>query len=98
MTIAESSKPTLLFETGLPVRYYLPQTHVRMDLLTPTETLTHCPYKGEAGYWSLRVGDDIRADVAWSYRRPLRESQRIAGLVSFYTEKVDLYVDGVRQA
>ena len=98
VTIAESSKPTLLFETGLPVRYYLPQTHVRMDLLTPTETVTHCPYKGEAGYWSLRVGDDIRADVAWSYRTPLLESQKIAGLVSFYTEKVDLYVDGVRQA
>ena len=59
VTIAETAKPTLLFETGLPVRYYLPKTHVRMDLLTPTESASHCPYKGEAEYWSLRVGDDV---------------------------------------
>jgi uncharacterized protein (DUF427 family) len=95
VTIAESSKPTLLFETGLPVRYYLPKTHVRMDLLTPTETETHCPYKGQAEYWSVRAGDVLHRDRAWSYPTPLPESQRIAGLVSFYNEKVDLYVDGV---
>ena len=54
VTIAETTKPTLLFETGLPVRYYLPKTHVRMDLLTPTESVSHCPYKGDAEYWSIR--------------------------------------------
>jgi uncharacterized protein (DUF427 family) len=97
VTIAETSKPTLLFETGLPVRYYLPKTHVRMELLTPTNTETHCPYKGQAEYWSVRGGDTIHEDLAWSYRAPLPESQRIAGLISFYNEKVDLYVDGVLQ-
>jgi uncharacterized protein (DUF427 family) len=98
VTIAETTKPTLLFETGLPVRYYLPKTHVRMDLLTPTESESHCPYKGDAEYWSILAGERLHADLAWSYRTPLPESQKIAGLISFYTEKVDLYVDGVKQA
>ena len=98
VTIAETAKPTLLFETGLRTRYYVPRTHVRMDLLTPSETLSHCPYKGQAEYWSLRVGDEVRPDVAWSYRTPLPESQKVAGLVSFYDDKVDLYVEGMRQA
>jgi uncharacterized protein (DUF427 family) len=97
VTIAESSSPWLLFETGLPVRYYLPKTHVRMDLLTPTDTVTHCPYKGQAEYWSVRTRETVYEDLAWSYRTPLPESQRIAGLVSFYNDKVDLYVDGVLQ-
>ena len=51
VTIAESASPRLLFETGLPVRYYLPKPHVRLDLLTRTDTATHCPYKGRAEYW-----------------------------------------------
>jgi uncharacterized protein (DUF427 family) len=94
VTVAESTKPTLLFETGLPVRYYLPKTDVRMGLLAPTETSSHCPYKGQADYWSLSLGETNVQDVAWSYRTPLPESQKIAGLVCFYPEKVDLYVDG----
>ena len=97
VTVAESAKPTLLFETGLPVRYYLPKTHVRMDLLTPTERESHCPYKGQAEWWSVRVGEAVHDDLAWSYPTPLPESQKIAGLVAFYDEKVDLYVDGVLQ-
>ena len=97
LTIAETTKPTLLFETGLPTRYYLPKTHVRMDLLTPTETATHCPYKGQAAYWSVRIGDELVPGVAWSYPTPLPESQKIAGLICFYPDKVDLYVDGIKQ-
>src|ERR671935_2580330 len=65
-TIAESTSPRLLFETGLPVRYYLPKTHVRMDLLTSTDTESHCPYKGQAEYWSVRAGDVVHLDLAWS--------------------------------
>jgi uncharacterized protein (DUF427 family) len=91
-TLAETVKPTLLFETGHPVRYYLPKTDVRMDLLTPSDRVTRCPYKGQAEYWSLRDAD--RPDVAWSYRMPLPESQKIAGLICFYPDKVDIYVDG----
>ena len=92
VTVADSASPTLLFETGLPVRYYLPKTDVRMDLLTPTETASRCPYKGQASYWSLVLDETLVQDVAWSYRTPLPESQSIAGLVCFYAEKV--YVDG----
>jgi uncharacterized protein (DUF427 family) len=97
VTVAESTSPRLLFETGLPVRYYLPKTHVRMDLLTACDSASHCPYKGQAEYWSVRAGDTIHQDLAWSYRTPLPESQKIAGLVAFYNEKADIYVDGVLQ-
>ena len=93
--IADTHKPTLLFETGLPTRFYLPRTHVRMDLLEPSDTVSHCPYKGDAEYWSLRAAGVV--DVAWSYRTPLPESQKIAGLISFYREKVELCVDGIGQ-
>jgi uncharacterized protein (DUF427 family) len=97
VTVAESTSPRLLFETGLPVRYYLPKTHVRMNLLTPSDRVTHCPYKGDAQHWSVRVGDSLHADLAWAYRTPLPESQKIAGLIAFYNEKVDIHVDAVLQ-
>jgi uncharacterized protein (DUF427 family) len=97
VTVGESSNARLLFETGLPVRYYLPKTHVRMDLLEPTESKSHCPYKGEAGYWAVRVNGTAHQDLAWSYPTPLPESEGIAGLVCFYDEKVDVFVDGVQQ-
>jgi uncharacterized protein (DUF427 family) len=90
LTIAESASPRLLFETGLPVRYYLPKTHVRMDLLMPTDTVTHCSYKGQAEYWSVRAGDQVHEALGWSYPTPLPESQKTVGLVAFYNEKVDL--------
>jgi uncharacterized protein (DUF427 family) len=95
LTVAESSCPRLLFETGLVVRYYLPKPHVRMDLMQLSEKVTHCPYKGRAESWSLRVGDQVHENVAWCYPTPLPESQKIAGLMAFYNEKVDLFIDGV---
>lgn len=97
VTVAESMSPRLLFETGLPVRHYLPKTHVRTDLLTPTDLETHCPYKGRARYWSLRTPGGVHRDLAWSYPAPLPESQRIAGLVCFFDERVDVHIDGVLQ-
>jgi uncharacterized protein (DUF427 family) len=96
-TVAESSSPRILFETGLPPRYYLPKPHVRLDLLVPSSTVTHCPYKGAAAYWSVRTPDGLRPDLAWSYATPLPESQKIVGLVAFHDEKVDVHVDGVLQ-
>jgi uncharacterized protein (DUF427 family) len=68
-------------------------THVRIDLLAPSDTVTHCPYKGQAENWSVGV----HAEFAWSYRAPFPASQEIAGLIAFYNEKVDIYVDGVLQ-
>jgi uncharacterized protein (DUF427 family) len=93
--VADSVRPTILYETGLPPRYYLPQLDVRMDLLTPTDTSTGCPYKGWANYWSVTVGGTTHDDLVWGYRTPLPESEAIAGLVCFYNEKVDLEIDGV---
>jgi uncharacterized protein (DUF427 family) len=98
VTIAQSHSPRPLFETGLPVRWYLPKPHVRLDLLELSETVTHCPYKGQAETWSVRIGERLYEDVAWSYPTPLPESEKIAGLIAFYEKKVELLVDGVRAA
>jgi len=97
VTVAESRQPRILFETGLPARYYIPLTEVRMDLLRPSATESHCPYKGTAGYWSVDTGKGAHTDVVWIYRTPLPESQKIAGLACFYNEKIDLYLDGELQ-
>ena len=94
--VADSTSPRLLFETGLPTRYYFPKTDVRMDLLRHTDASTDCPYKGTAEYWSIEVNGREHPDLAWSYKAPFAESQKIAGLIAFYNEKVDLIVDGVR--
>ncbi|MEV6429898.1 DUF427 domain-containing protein [Nocardia sp. NPDC051463] len=93
VTVADSRSPRILFETGLPPRYYLPLTDVRMDLLRPSQTHSSCPYKGTADYWNIRVGDKEYADLVWGYRTPLPESLKIAGLACFYNEKVDIYLD-----
>jgi len=97
VTLADSDRPRILFETGLPPRYYLPLTDLRMDLLRPSESASHCPYKGTASYWSVDTGRAEHRDIVWMYRFPLPESQKIAGLACCYNEKVDLYVDGERQ-
>jgi uncharacterized protein (DUF427 family) len=97
ITVAESRRPRILFETGLPPRFYLPLTDVRMDLLQPSEKSTHCPYKGTAGYWSVDTGQQVHSDLVWIYRYPVPESQKIAGLACFYNERVDLYLDGELQ-
>jgi uncharacterized protein (DUF427 family) len=95
--VADSHQPSLLFETGLPVRYYLPRGDIRMELFEPTSTHTQCPYKGTASYWTLRTKDRVLEDVAWSYPDPLPESGRAAGLIAFYDDRVEIEVDGVVQ-
>jgi uncharacterized protein (DUF427 family) len=95
--LAASERPTLLFETGLPTRFYFPPADVRFDLLVPTDHVTACPYKGTARYWSARVGDHVHENVAWAYDDPLPESRRVAGLVAFYPDRVHLVVDGEHQ-
>ena len=92
--LARSTHAHALYETGLPPRWYVPRVDVRMDLLIPSATVTHCPYKGTTVHFSARVGDEVTPDVAWSYPTPLPESERVAGLVSFYDDKVTVTVDG----
>jgi uncharacterized protein (DUF427 family) len=94
VTVADTTHASFLYETGLPPRQYIPKTDVRMDLLTPTEKKTECPYKGTARYWSLTVGGKTYDDILWGYDAPLPESQKITGLVCFYNEKVDVHIDG----
>jgi uncharacterized protein (DUF427 family) len=97
-TVADTRRPSLLFETGLPTRYYIPRADVRMDLLVPSDAHTQCPYKGIASYYSIRVGDRLARDLAWTYRFPIPECPRIEDLVCFYNEQVDaIVVDGEEQ-
>ena len=97
VTVADSTNGSFLYETGLPTRFYLPKTDVRMDLLTPTDLATACPYKGTARYWDVTVDGTTHENIVWSYDSPLPESQKIVGMISFYNEKVDIYVDEVVQ-
>jgi uncharacterized protein (DUF427 family) len=97
VTVADSRQPRILFETGLPPRYYLPLTDLRVDLLRPSDAASHCPYKGTASYWSVDTGRAEHRDIVWMYRFPLPESQKVAGLACFYNERVDIYLDGERQ-
>ena len=96
--VAESDRPVLLEETGLPTRYYLPREDVRMELLRPTTRETTCPFKGQASYWSLQLGGEVHDDIVWSYEAPIPEAEGITGLLCFYNERVDLAVDGESQA
>jgi uncharacterized protein (DUF427 family) len=99
VTLADSRSPVIVFETGLPPRYYLPRTNVAFEHLETSPTQTACPYKGTtSGYWTAVVHGRRTSDVAWTYEFPTRELLPIAGLIAFYNEKVDLSVDGVVQA
>jgi uncharacterized protein (DUF427 family) len=96
--LADTHSPVLLFETGLPTRYYIDRTDVSFDSLSHTDTETLCPYKGTTSeYWSVNVGGDVHPDLAWSYHYPLPAVSAIAGLIAFYDEKVDVVVDGAPQ-
>jgi uncharacterized protein (DUF427 family) len=93
--VAETRRPYLLFETGLPTRYYIPPEDVRMELLEPSPAHTECPYKGSAVYWNVHIGDKIHRNIVWGYPDPIPEAPKIKGLLSFYNEKLDIYVDDV---
>jgi uncharacterized protein (DUF427 family) len=96
VVLADTGSPVLLFETGLPTRYYIDPTDIAFEHLEPSPTQTVCPYKGTtSGYWSVRVGDALHADLAWTYHYPVPAVGQIAGLVAFYNEKLDIAVDGV---
>jgi uncharacterized protein (DUF427 family) len=95
VVLADASSSVMVFETGLPTRYYLSRTDVDFAHLVPTDTVTACPYKGTtSGYWSVRVGDTVRPDLAWSYDFPTRQLLPIAGMIAFYNEQVDITLDG----
>ena len=88
--VGDVSDPTLP-TTSIPE---LPD-HVRLDLLTGSETSTGCPYKGFARYWGADIAGNLHPDIAWSYATPLPESTGVAGLICFYDERVEIEIDGV---
>jgi uncharacterized protein (DUF427 family) len=88
--LAESASPSLVFETNLPTRFYLPREDVRVEL-RPSELHTYCAYKGEASYWSV----DGEEDLVWEYKAPLPDAAGLEGHVAFYDDRVDVIVDGV---
>jgi uncharacterized protein (DUF427 family) len=94
--LAESSEPTLVFETNLPVRFYLPRRDLRVEP-GPSDRHSACPYKGHASYLAFDVGEGNRADLAWTYEDPVADARPLAGLVAFYDELVDVSVDGERR-
>ena len=93
--LAQSSRPTLLFETMLPTRYYLPPGDIRAEL-TPSGTRTYCAYKGQASYWSAAAGDRVVPDIAWTYQQPRHDAALVGGLIAFFNERLDVIVDGER--
>ncbi|MFF5854425.1 DUF427 domain-containing protein [Streptomyces sp. NPDC012751] len=95
--VADTHRPVLVFETGLPVRYYIPREDVRLDLFSPTEHSTGCPYKGTAAYWSWNGEAGIPPNVLWSYPDPLPAVAAVKNLLAFYNEAVDITVDGEPQ-
>ncbi len=88
VVLAESSDALVLREGSLPPRYYLPQADVRMDLLAASDNRSHCPFKGDASYWSAKGAEN----VAWSYPTPIESAAQIAGLIAFYNDRVDIEV------
>lgn len=89
--LAESDRAVALDETGLPTRYYLPRDDVRIDLLAPSDTTSHCPFKGDATYFSA----DGAKDAFWVYEAPSEEdAQPIAGMLAPWPGRVDVFVDG----
>jgi len=93
-TLADSRRPALLLETGLPPRWYLPRDDVRIDLLQPSDHHTTCAYKGVASYYSL-IGNDDGRNLAWFYPYPLHDAEEVRDLICFWSERTDLELDGV---
>ncbi|TDC10944.1 DUF427 domain-containing protein [Streptomyces sp. 8K308] len=90
--VAETRRPLLVHETGLPVRYHVPRADVDMTLLEPTATHTTCPYKGTASYWAFHDERGPVADVAWEYPEPLPGVAAIRDYLSFYDAHADIQV------
>jgi uncharacterized protein (DUF427 family) len=95
--VADTRRPLLLFETGLPTRYYIPREDVDGDALVESDTDTTCPYKGHASYHHVHAGDALHEDLVWLYPDPLPGLQQIAGALAFWNERVDVVLDGTLQ-
>ena len=96
--VAESSRARVLREGSIVPRYYFPRDDVKMELLVPTENSSTCPFKGDASYWSVVLDGVEHKNLVWSYETPIPGMESITALLSFYNERVDVYVGGELQA
>ena len=92
-TVIAESNDTIVVEGN----HYFPRGTVNDDYLIPSDLQSRCPYKGQAAYWSVKIGDQVHTNIIWGYPDPIPENPKIRGLVCFFNERVDLYVDGVFQ-
>ncbi|MEN3271884.1 MAG: hypothetical protein V7636_645 [Actinomycetota bacterium] len=89
--LAASTRTIALYETSLPVRYYVPRADVHLELIERSATQTECPYKGTADHWSAVIGGRVTPDVAWSYEHHvLRDAEAVRGHLAFYDDRVDV--------
>jgi uncharacterized protein (DUF427 family) len=95
--VAETRRPKVIYETGLPPRWYIPREDIRADVLAESDKQTGCAYKGYASYWSVRVNGEVETDLVWSYPEPRADAERIKGYLAFFNERIDLEVDGEPQ-
>ena len=91
--VLDSTRGALLHESNILPRLYVPLEDVRADLLERTDHATHCPFKGDASYWSVRVGDRVAENAVWTYEDPIAEASWLRGLVSVYPERMDTWLD-----
>ena len=92
-TVLDTRGAKILYESNIPGQWYIPAEDVRTDLLTPTDTSTHCPFKGDASYWTLTVGDRTEVDICWGYAEPLPGVAGIHGMRAFYFGRMDAWYE-----
>jgi uncharacterized protein (DUF427 family) len=92
VAVLDTTRAHLLYETGIGPRVYAPLEDYAQELLTATDTTSHCPFKGDASYWTVTVDGDVREDALWAYREPLADAPWLAGLGALYPDRVDEWV------
>ena len=94
VTLADSTRVIRLNEGALAPVYYFPREDIAMEHLQRSDHQTHCPFKGNAVYWSIRVAGATAADAVWSYEHPLAEVEAIAWHLAFYPQHIEIVEDG----
>ena len=92
--VVDTKAALILREGSIPPVYYVPRNDVRMDLLKATERLTHCPFKGDASYWTVVAGDKVAENAVWSYQQPFDQVAAIKDHLAFYVDRMDAFEVG----
>jgi uncharacterized protein (DUF427 family) len=95
--VAESDNALVMYELGHVPVYYFPRADVRQELLSTTDHRTHCPYKGDAGYFSVTAGGVTAENAVWYYDHPYEEMGHLKGLLGFYFDRFDAWYENGRK-